>query len=144
MTVLKGGLLASGGSDGTVKVSKLDGGEQQVMKGHKGQVHSVVAMGDAFLASAGEDSTVRVWDLDGCALEIVTADERSAIVMIASPTSYGYESSFERVDMPGVHPLEQYGTIPTLGAGATIDNYGRLWWFDPVKNAFICRTPLSS
>jgi len=59
-------LLASGGSDGTVRLWDPRSGEQAaVLEGHRGAVWSVCAVtigGRVLLASGGSDGTVRLWD----------------------------------------------------------------------------------
>jgi WD40 repeat protein len=73
--------VATGGSDGTVKVWDVVTGEQlMTLAGHSGQVASVAVSPDGrTLASAGADKTARVWDaLTG--REIVTLGAHAEFV----------------------------------------------------------------
>ncbi|MFZ9753320.1 MAG: WD40 repeat domain-containing protein, partial [Cyanobium sp.] len=66
--------LASGGSDGTVRVwEAASGRELAVLEGHKGLVRSVSWSSDGqLLASGGEEGTVRLWDAaSGCELAVL-------------------------------------------------------------------------
>ncbi|HYA50041.1 MAG TPA: WD40 repeat domain-containing protein, partial [Streptosporangiaceae bacterium] len=66
LTVAGKQLLASAGTDGTVRVWDPQTGEQRtMMEGHEGVVNGicpVTAAGRELLASAGGDGTVRIWD----------------------------------------------------------------------------------
>jgi hypothetical protein len=86
---------------------------------------------------------MRVWDLDGCAMHILAADQKRAIVMVVEQSGARFASSLEQVDQEGVHPLRQYGKVDGIAAGPLLDGYDRFWWFDAKSKAFICRTPLS-
>jgi len=59
----RGGLVAAGGSDGTIRIWDTGSGELiRVLAAHTGATHSVAfAASTARLASAGEDGTVRLW-----------------------------------------------------------------------------------
>jgi hypothetical protein len=86
---------------------------------------------------------LRVWELPGCAMQILASDPHAAVLLIGVSADRRYSSSLARIDRRGVHLLTQYGQIAGLGAGAILDRFNRLWWFDPSANAFVCRTPLS-
>jgi hypothetical protein len=85
---------------------------------------------------------LRDWDLDGCAMQIVQAGPKSAVVLTSVPSGNGYTSSLVRVDRQGVQSMAQYGQIPGLGPGSQLDRFGRLWWFDAARNSFVVRTPI--
>lgn len=58
-------LLATGGSDDTVRISGISSRTaqtQQVLRGHEGVVFSLDFSGSGLLATAGEDSQVVLWD----------------------------------------------------------------------------------
>ena len=59
-----GRLLASGGTDKTVRLwDPATGIQQRVLTGHRSGVHSVAFSPDGrLLASGGTDETVRLWD----------------------------------------------------------------------------------
>lgn len=85
---------------------------------------------------------LRQWTVPGCATQIVMAAPEAAWVMTAAATGDGYRSSVVRVDPQGVTEIPGYGTIDALAPPASIDGFGRLWWFDATAHAFIARTPL--
>jgi hypothetical protein len=85
---------------------------------------------------------LRMWDPGGCAMHIVRATARAAVVLVSAPSDRGYVSSLVKIDEQGTQPLASYGKIPGLGATVSMDRFGRLWWFDRSSNSFICRTPV--
>lgn len=86
---------------------------------------------------------LRLWNLPGCAMRILSAGPRGAVILIGASGTDGYASSVARIDIKGVHGLAQYGSVPGLRSGAILDRFQRLWWFDRASNAFICRTPVT-
>ena len=66
VTVAGRNLLASGGSDRTVRIWDPDTGQQlTILEGHQGGIWSVCPVtvaGTELLASSGSDGTVRIWD----------------------------------------------------------------------------------
>jgi len=76
VTVAGRQLLASGGSDRTVRIWDAQTGEQRaVLEGHLGWVEAVCPVtvaGREFLASGGGDGTVRIWDAQ-------TGEQRAAL-----------------------------------------------------------------
>lgn len=85
---------------------------------------------------------LRVWDLNGCAMQLVTGDGDQTTVAVSAASGSNFVTSLVRVDRGGVHEQTQYGTIDELSPGFIVDRYGRLWWFDAKRGAFICRTPV--
>jgi hypothetical protein len=85
---------------------------------------------------------LRIWDPGGCAMHIVRATASSVVVVVSTTTANGYVSSVVKIDQGGAHPLASYGEVAGLGASASMDRFGRLWWFDHGSNSFICRTPV--
>ena len=61
---LKGGLLASGSCDKTVRIWDVKSGEGvRTLEGHSRAVYSVCGLEGGLLASGSDDKTVRIWDV---------------------------------------------------------------------------------
>lgn len=86
-----GALVASGGSDRTVKVWDMESGrELRTLRGHEERVWAVAFSPDgSYLASCGEDSTLRIWDpLSGEELRTIWARGALADCTVAPDGSY--------------------------------------------------------
>jgi WD40 repeat protein len=59
-----GGRLASGGSDGTIKLWPKEGTGEPVVLSHGGGVKSLAVLADGRLASGGQDGTIKLWLVD--------------------------------------------------------------------------------
>jgi WD40 repeat protein len=82
----RGGLLASAGKDGTVRLWGLpDGDAKAVLRGHEGEV-SAVAFGPGHqLASGGADASVRLWDPASGAGRIVGKQDKPVVGVAIDP-----------------------------------------------------------
>lgn len=68
-----GRTIASGSTDGTVKLWSLDGQALHVLKGHQAEVLGVCFSPDGhLLASASWDGTIKLWTLDGQEVQTLT------------------------------------------------------------------------
>jgi hypothetical protein len=85
---------------------------------------------------------LHVWDPGGCAMHVLRASAQAVVIVVTTTSNRGYVSSLAKVDDFGVHPLPSYGEIPGIGATASMDRFGRLWWYDHASKSFICRTPV--
>jgi WD40 repeat protein len=76
-------MLASAHQDGSIKLWRLNGTLQQILKGHKGPVNMVhFSPGGQRLASASNDQTIRLWNLDGSLIYVLTG-HRAATTAIS-------------------------------------------------------------
>jgi WD40 repeat protein len=99
-----GGLLASGGLDGTVRLWQITDGQMlATLDGHAGPVNGVALNADGrLLASGGRDGTVRMWDAStGGRLFILRSDRR-----------------YERVDITGLTGVTAAQRAALLDLGA--------------------------
>jgi WD40 repeat protein len=64
LTVLADGRLASGGSDGKVRLWPKDGAGEPVVLSHGSRVSSLTVLADGRLASGGFDGKIRLWLVD--------------------------------------------------------------------------------
>jgi len=88
--------------------------------------------------------SLRVWNLEGCAMRLLGADADRALVLVAALQGGDFTSFVVRVDRNGARRLASYGEIAGIPAGAILDGYDRLWWYDPKAHSFYCRTPLGA
>jgi WD40 repeat protein len=95
VTVAGEKLLASAGSDGTVRIWDPETGQQRTtLEGHRadvGGVCPVTVAGKELLASAGDDGTVRIWDPESgaCPLTVPTHHPPQAIAWVAGSLAIG-------------------------------------------------------
>ena len=86
-------LLATGGSDGTLRIwDPATGAENMVLHIHLGWVNAVCAFtldGRTFIASGGDDSAVRIWDPSTGAKRSVEWSHRSWINAVCAFTMHG-------------------------------------------------------
>ncbi|HVL72443.1 MAG TPA: c-type cytochrome [Beijerinckiaceae bacterium] len=66
------GRIASASWDGTARLTRLDGGEGPVLKGHQGNVNAVAFKPDGRVVTAGYDLTLRIWNPDGSPGAVIT------------------------------------------------------------------------
>jgi WD40 repeat protein len=84
----KGRLLASAGSDGSIKIWDLRGGrELRTLSGHAGQATSVAFNPDgSLLASAGTDKTINIWNaMSGELVKSLTGHSGAVLTVAFSP-----------------------------------------------------------
>jgi WD40 repeat protein len=99
-----GRLLASGGDDGTVRLSETPGGQPlAILRGHTGPVQVVALAGDGRLvASGGVDGTIRLWDAaSGACLRMLRSDRR-----------------YERLNIMGLSGVTEVQRAALLALGA--------------------------
>ena len=81
-------LLASVGTDNTILVWNVSTGKKlQVLKGHSGQVNSVVFTPNNRLLSGSADGTIRLWDLNS-GKELRTYRDNGGWILACSPSGF--------------------------------------------------------
>jgi WD40 repeat protein len=77
-----GTVAATGGTEGILRVGRVDGGDPHLLFGHEGAIRYVAISPDRrWVASAGEDGTLRIWpmpDLDRPPIHTLPHDELMA------------------------------------------------------------------
>jgi WD40 repeat protein len=92
------GLVASSGSDRSIRITSLDGARVGVLRGHADDVSGVAFVGPDRLASSSLDRTFRVWTLDEHLM--VPADADGLARWIASRTSATLTADEQDVETP--------------------------------------------
>ena len=85
-----GELLATGGSDGTIQLLRVEDGElESALSGHRGGVESIAfSPGGEILASGGRDGRVRLWQVpDGQALRTIEYPEGTIVSSVTISNS---------------------------------------------------------
>ncbi|HWE60261.1 MAG TPA: tetratricopeptide repeat protein, partial [Chloroflexota bacterium] len=141
-----GGLLASGGEDGSVRIWEAPSGRAlATLQGHTGGVYGVALSGDGgLLASGGEDGSVRIWEApsgralatlhghsgtlwavalsaDGALVASGSIDGTVRLWEASSGTSLGIlraERSYERLDVTGLTGVTEAQRAALLALGA--------------------------
>jgi WD40 repeat protein len=112
-----GGLIASAGAEGTVKLWRAaDGALLRTLTGHDGDVNGVAfSPNGSYVASAGSDGTVRVWRTqDGRLLHTLVGEGGIVLSVAFSPDSQLVASGSEdgRVKLWRVSDRQLVRTIP--------------------------------
>lgn len=108
-------IVATAGSDGTVRLWNLAGKQLALMKGHAGPIYRVKFSPDGkTIATAGHDRTVRLWNLSGQQLAVMRSYQSKAYGISFSPNgkhlvSAGTDYVVRFWDLSG-QPLMQFPT----------------------------------
>jgi WD40 repeat protein len=106
--VLEGGRIASGSSDGTVRVWNPDTGDSTVVTRHDHAVWALAVLEGGRIASGSSDGTVRVWNPDTGDTTVVTRHDRAVralAVLEGGRLASGSEDGTVRVWSPNHHEV---------------------------------------
>lgn len=80
-----GALLATGGSDMTIRLWDVESGETlQILRGHSDRIYAVAFSPDGtLLASSGVDATIRIWDVESGELRRVLEGHADVVRSVA-------------------------------------------------------------
>src|SRR6516164_5094161 len=129
LAVLADGRLASGGTDGKIKLWPEGGAGEPVVLWHGSPVYSLAVLADGRLASAGLDGKIKVWPADGAGEPVVllhgSAVRSLAVLADGRPVSAGDDGNIKiwPKEVTGEPVVLSHASSPVLSLTVLADGH---------------------